>query len=101
VDTYITVPQHELAQQIPQVVLVHDDDVAQAGTGTYRRAARQSIGLWRGDRRQHGADADPPEPRDEVSAVRTVSIVDQEAGLLPEGVALVSWGQTEVAVASR
>ena len=64
-----------------QVALVHDDDVVETlATECADESLGDPVGLRRGDRREHRADADACRARDEVTAVRAIAISDQEPG---------------------
>ena len=79
----IVVVSSELAEDAPQVPLVHDDHVVEAfpPQGLHQPLG-DSVRLRRRDRREHRLDADAPRPRHEVTAIRPITIANQEAWAL-------------------
>ena len=75
----LVVMADEVAQHMSQVPFVHDDDVVEALSAEGAdQTFSDSVRLRRGDWRQHRLDADPSRPSDEVAAIGTVSITNQE-----------------------
>ena len=74
----LVVVSDELAQHVPQVALVHDDDVVEALSA---KRPDESLGdavrLWRGDRCDYRADADALRSRNEVTPVATVMVANE------------------------
>ena len=82
----VVVVSCELAEDAPQVPLIHDDDVVEAFTAQGpHQPLGDSVRLRRRDRREHRLDADAPRPRHEVTAIQPITIANQEAWALTCG----------------
>ena len=94
----VVVP-HKFGQHRPQVLFVQHDDVVQAfSTQCPDDTFHDRVRTRRSNGRSDGIDADALGTCAEVAAIDGISISEQVAWLVAQGVASISWRHTQAAV---